>query len=490
MSQFPQLTSNLSTANFRASVLTKLISGIEISNDSGNPIPVTISGSSGATDYELVVSTYTCKTAFVGASVGDIITQTQVIGITAGVASTLTTIWRNQTTAIDLVSAPSSANLSLDGTTALTQAQLQAMTVAATQSGTWSVGVNNFPASTEISNDVGNPVPVSGSVSVSNFPASTEISNDVGNPIPVSGSVNPDVSGTTGTLVGNSTYTISTTNYSTLGFQAVPSGTISAGTVTIYGSVDGVTFTVLTTYVSLTTGGSSTTFAATNAITAGQINCTALKAIRFVSSAFTGGGSLAFTTNLSYNTSNVMLDNSVPVGSNLIGKINPTDGNGNLITIKAASTASSATDTSTVVALSPNSPLPVGSNAIGSVSVSNFPSSTEISNDIGNPIPVSGTVSASNTAFIATRPTGAVTASGGTVNSGTPVALTGSFTKMLVVQNTSTTGTLYVSTNAIPSATNGISLSAGVGYEFLHIPSSVIYVSASVGAITYGYIYA
>ena len=465
MSQFPQLTSNLSTANFRASVLTKLISGIEISNDSGNPIPVTISGSSGATDYELVVSTYTCKTAFVGASVGDIITQTQVIGITAGVASTLTTIWRNQTTAIDLVSAPSSANLSLDGTTALTQAQLQAMTVAATQSGTWSVGVNNFPASTEISNDVGNPVPVSGSV-------------------------NPDVSGTTGTLVGNSTYTISTTNYSTLGFQAVPSGTISAGTVTIYGSVDGVTFTVLTTYVSLTTGGSSTTFAATNAITAGQINCTALKAIRFVSSAFTGGGSLAFTTNLSYNTSNVMLDNSVPVGSNLIGKINPTDGNGNLITIKAASTASSATDTSTVVALSPNSPLPVGSNAIGSVSVSNFPSSTEISNDIGNPIPVSGTVSASNTAFIATRPTGAVTASGGTVNSGTPVALTGSFTKMLVVQNTSTTGTLYVSTNAIPSATNGISLSAGVGYEFLHIPSSVIYVSASVGAITYGYIYA
>lgn len=262
MSQFPQLTSNLSTANFRASVLTKLISGIEISNDSENPIPVTISGSSGATDYELVVSTYTCKTAFVGASVGDIITQTQVIGITAGVASTLTTIWRNQTTAIDLVSAPSSANLSLDGTTALTQAQLQAMTVAATQSGTWNVGVNNFPTSTEISNDVGNPVPVS------------------------------------------------------------------------------------------------------------------------------------------------------------------------------------------------------------------------------------GTVSASNTAFIATRPTGAVTASGGTVSSGTPVALTGSFTKMLVVQNTSTTGTLYVSTNAIPSATNGISLSAGVGYEFLHIPSSVIYVSASVGAITYGYIYA
>lgn len=37
MSQFPQITSNLSTANFRASVLTQLAEGI----------PVTIAGSSG-----------------------------------------------------------------------------------------------------------------------------------------------------------------------------------------------------------------------------------------------------------------------------------------------------------------------------------------------------------------------------------------------------------------------------------------------------------
>jgi hypothetical protein len=37
MSQFPQITSNLSTANFRASVLTQLAEGI----------PVTVAGSSG-----------------------------------------------------------------------------------------------------------------------------------------------------------------------------------------------------------------------------------------------------------------------------------------------------------------------------------------------------------------------------------------------------------------------------------------------------------
>jgi len=41
------------------------------------------------------------------------------------------------------------------------------------------VSVDNFPASVEISNDVGNAVPVSGSVSVSNFPATQPVSGSV-----------------------------------------------------------------------------------------------------------------------------------------------------------------------------------------------------------------------------------------------------------------------------------------------------------------------
>jgi hypothetical protein len=40
MSQFPEIASNLSTANFRASVLTQLDRGIEISNDVGNPTAI------------------------------------------------------------------------------------------------------------------------------------------------------------------------------------------------------------------------------------------------------------------------------------------------------------------------------------------------------------------------------------------------------------------------------------------------------------------
>jgi hypothetical protein len=42
MSQFPEITSNLSTANFRASVLTQLNKGIQIANVSGSPIPVSV----------------------------------------------------------------------------------------------------------------------------------------------------------------------------------------------------------------------------------------------------------------------------------------------------------------------------------------------------------------------------------------------------------------------------------------------------------------
>lgn len=50
-------------------------------------------------------------------------------------------------------------------------------------------GTAPFPISgnVEIANDVGNPIPVSGTVAVSNFPASVEVSNDVGNPLPVTG---------------------------------------------------------------------------------------------------------------------------------------------------------------------------------------------------------------------------------------------------------------------------------------------------------------
>ncbi len=90
----------------------------------------------------------------------------------------------------------------------------------------------------------------------------------------------------------------------------------------------------------------------------------------------------------------------LPAGTNTLGAVNQgtpaaslssawptkmTDGT-NAVTIKAASTAAAATDTSVVVGLSPNSALPAGTNALGSVlsnmQVAGAPVTTS------NPVPV------------------------------------------------------------------------------------------------------
>lgn len=54
-----------------------------------------------------------------------------------------------------------------------------------------------------------------------------------------------------------------------------------------------------------------------------------------------------------------------------------TDGTNGPVAVKAASTPAAATDPSLVVALSPNSPLPTGTNSIGTVNVSNLPTTVD-----------------------------------------------------------------------------------------------------------------
>ena len=100
---------------------------VMLSDTSGNPVNPG-GGGGGGPDRELVTTTYLCKNAFTGASVGDTITSTQVIDVSA-TPVTVSVIWRNQTTAADLAGAPSAANLGLVGTTALTDGQLRATPV-------------------------------------------------------------------------------------------------------------------------------------------------------------------------------------------------------------------------------------------------------------------------------------------------------------------------------------------------------------------------
>lgn len=102
------------------------------------------SGGGGATiDRELVIETYRVITAFAGASVNDLVTQVQVLDVT-GTPSTLTTLWRNQTTGSD-IAAPSFVNLELAGgsTTAITNA-LGAVADAAATTDTGSFSVLAF----------------------------------------------------------------------------------------------------------------------------------------------------------------------------------------------------------------------------------------------------------------------------------------------------------------------------------------------------------
>ena len=125
------------------------------------------------------------------------------------------------------------------------------------------------------------------------------------------------ITGTTSVTAGSvNAYVVNTTDTATLGFSTTTTAT--GGTISIYGSVDGVNY-LPTSYAALSSGNSSGTFnAATQTI--GQINCVGLVAIAFKANAVTGG-SVVVTTIGANAVSNVMLDNPLPTGQNAIGYI-------------------------------------------------------------------------------------------------------------------------------------------------------------------------
>lgn len=88
------------------------------------------SGGGGASiDRELVVITYFAKINFTGATSGDTITLTQIIDVTS-TPTTVSSIWRNQSTATDLASAPTiGTQIDLVGQSSLTDGQLRATAV-------------------------------------------------------------------------------------------------------------------------------------------------------------------------------------------------------------------------------------------------------------------------------------------------------------------------------------------------------------------------
>ena len=107
---------------------------------------------------------------------------------------------------------------------------------------------------------------------------------------------------------------INTMDISTLAFSTTAA---TSGTITVQASVDGTNF-VNTTYTAISSGGSSASFAA-NTATYGQINTIGLSSIRFVPSSLVGA--ITITTVGASTVSNVMIDNALPAGANVIGAV-------------------------------------------------------------------------------------------------------------------------------------------------------------------------
>lgn len=191
------------------------------------------------------------------------------------------------------------------------------------------------------------------------------------------GSVNPDSTGS-GSVTTTVPYVVTTTNSGTLAFQSDAAAT---GNVTIEASVDGTNYTA-TTYTALTTGNTSSSFNAATA-TIGQIDTSGFKNIRFRSNTIVG--TVGITYNLSKNVSNVMLDNPLPAGSNVIGQVTANAGTnlntstlalesgGNLATV--ATKMSDGTQTTKIV----NGANTLAVDSVGAVTANNAALSSVLS---------------------------------------------------------------------------------------------------------------
>lgn len=99
-----------------------------------------------------VTGSYIVETSFIGGAAGDVLTCTQIIDTAGEAPTTLAVLWRNQTTGVDLVGAPPTANIAAIGSRALSDEQLRASPI--------SVAVSTS-AEVEVKNDAGSPLSVS-----------------------------------------------------------------------------------------------------------------------------------------------------------------------------------------------------------------------------------------------------------------------------------------------------------------------------------------
>jgi len=170
-------------------------------------------------------------------------------------------------------------------------------------------------------------------------------SNSGSEQAPVVGSISTG----TGTLV------VSASDISTLSFSTTAA---TSGTISISASVDGTNY-LSTSYVALTSGNTSSSFNAAT-ITIGQINTVGVGYIKFTASSLVG--TITITTVGANGVSNVMLDNPLPAGANVIGVVGTQSANGTVTF--SGGTATSATGVS--LGVSPTKSLTIQNTSTGS----------------------------------------------------------------------------------------------------------------------------
>ena len=446
-----------------------------------------------------------------------------------------------------------------------------------------SVSVSNFPASTEISNDVGNPIPVSGTVTVSNQPTSIQVSNfpstqavsgtvtantGLSQPltdtqlrasaVPVSGTVAISNPQTSVSITGTPSVAISGTVPVSASALPLPNGAAQDGTdatgITaptggsgIRGWLSGI-YSKLSSALAVTQSGTwsigrtwtlasgsdsvTATISGTPSVSISGTPSVSATVSNFPSSqSVTNAGTFAVQ-----NTAAVVGGNSVAVkidgsavtqpvsgtvaisgtpsitgtvtanaGTNLNTSALALESGGNLATIatntaKIPSKGSATTANSTPVNIANDQTVPVSLASVPSHPVTNAgtfavqPSAGDLTSGNQTTKIVNGanTLSVDSTgAILAKTPTGSITMTNSSVGTTSATLLAASSaTKLLVVQNTHATQSLYVSTTTPATATNGILIPPLWGYEFPYIPTNALYALGSGASTTYTLWYA
>jgi polyisoprenoid-binding protein YceI len=253
-------------------------------------------------------------------------------------------------------------------------------------------------AEVEITNDSGNPIPVSGTLALDAatlaaletinalVSGTVEITNDAGNPIPVNGTVALDAATlaaleTINAIVSGTVALDGPTLAALENITAVVSGTVALDAATL-AALENITVTVSSEVEIKNDSGSPVPVTGTVTITDGS-----------------GPVTVDGTVNIG-TMPEVEIKNDAGSPIPVTGTVTITDGSG---PVTVDGTVNIGTMPEVEIKNDAGNPVPVtgtvtitdGSGPVtvdGTVQVGNWPASTEISNDAGNPIPVSGTV--------------------------------------------------------------------------------------------------